>query len=85
MTMKLLVASELQPAGGSSAPASKSSAGRRRVRPGDELRVELEVLEVPVFEIASGHRRRENAHDDLQPEERGGSGQRRQPDGAEEE
>lgn len=46
MTMKLLVASELQPAGGIVGAGFDEFRWPTPVRPGDELRVESEVLEV---------------------------------------
>ena len=46
MTMKLLVASELQPAGGIVGAGFDEFKWPTPVRPGDELRVETEVLEV---------------------------------------
>lgn len=46
MTMKLLVASELQPAGGIVGAGFEEFKWPTPVRPGDELRVETEVLEV---------------------------------------
>ena len=46
MTMKLLVASELQPAGGIVGAGFDEFRWPAPVRPGDELRVESEVLEV---------------------------------------
>jgi len=46
MTMKLLVASELKPAGGIVGAGFDEFRWPRPVRPGDELRVESEVLEV---------------------------------------
>ena len=46
MTMKLLVASELQPAGGIIGAGFDEFRWPTPVRPGDELRVESEVLEV---------------------------------------
>src|SRR6478752_8769712 len=46
MTMKLLVASELQPAGGIVGAGFDEFRWPTPVRPGDELRVETEVLEV---------------------------------------
>ena len=46
MTMKLLVASELQPAGGIVGAGFDEFRWPAPVRPGDELRVETEVLEV---------------------------------------
>jgi len=46
MTMKLLVASELQPAGGILGAGFDEFRWPTPVRPGDELRVETEVLEV---------------------------------------
>jgi len=46
MTMKLLVASDLQPAGGIVGAGFDEFRWPLPVRPGDELRVEVEVLEV---------------------------------------
>ena len=46
MTMRLLVASELQPAGGIVGAGFDEFRWPLPVRPGDELRVEVEVLEV---------------------------------------
>jgi len=46
MTMRLLVASELQPAGGIVGAGFDEFRWPSPVRPGDELRVESEVLEV---------------------------------------
>jgi len=46
MTMRLLVQSELQPAGGIIGAGFDELQWPRPVRPGDELRVEVEVLEV---------------------------------------
>ena len=46
MTMRLLVESELQPAGGIIGAGFDEMRWPRPVRPGDELRVESEVLEV---------------------------------------
>ena len=46
MTMKLLVASELQPAGGIVGAGFEEFKWPTPVRPGDELRIETEVLEV---------------------------------------
>jgi acyl dehydratase len=46
MTMRLLVASELEPAGGIVGAGFDEFRWPRPVRPGDELRVEVEVLEV---------------------------------------
>jgi acyl dehydratase len=46
MTMKLLVASELEPAGGIVGAGFDEFRWPTPVRPGDELRVESEVLEV---------------------------------------
>jgi acyl dehydratase len=46
MTMRLLVASELQPAGGIVGAGFDEFRWPAPVRPGDELRVETEVLEV---------------------------------------
>ena len=46
MTMKLLVASELQPAGGIVGAGFDEFRWPTPVRPGDELRIESEVLEV---------------------------------------
>ena len=46
MTMKLLVASELQPAGGIVGAGFDEFRWPTPVRPGDELRVESEILEV---------------------------------------
>jgi acyl dehydratase len=46
MTMKLLVASDLQPAGGIVGAGFDELRWPRPVRPGDELKVESEVLEV---------------------------------------
>lgn len=46
MTMKLLVASDLQPAGGIVGAGFDEFRWPAPVRPGDELRVEVEVLEV---------------------------------------
>jgi acyl dehydratase len=46
MTMKLLVASDLQPAGGIVGAGFDEFRWPTPVRPGDELRVESEVLEV---------------------------------------
>ncbi len=46
ITMKLLVASELQPAGGIVGAGFDEFRWPTPVRPGDELRVETEVLEV---------------------------------------
>src|SRR3954469_1257854 len=46
MTMKLLVASELQPAGGIVGSGFEEFRWPTPVRPGDELRIETEVLEV---------------------------------------
>jgi len=46
MTMKLLVASELQPAGGIVGAGFDEFRWPLPVRPGDELRVEVEVLDV---------------------------------------
>lgn len=46
VTMRLLVASELQPAGGIVGAGFDELRWPRPVRPGDELRVESEVLEV---------------------------------------
>ena len=46
MTMKLLVAGELQPAGGIVGAGFEEFKWPTPVRPGDELRVESEVLEV---------------------------------------
>src|SRR5882757_5814076 len=46
MTMKLLVASELQPAGGIIGAGFDEFRWPTPVRPGDELRIESEVLEV---------------------------------------
>ena len=46
MTMKLLVAGELQPAGGIVGAGFEEFRWPTPVRPGDELRVETEVLEV---------------------------------------
>jgi acyl dehydratase len=45
-TMRLLVESELQPAGGISGLGFEELRWPRPVRPGDELRVETEVIEV---------------------------------------
>jgi acyl dehydratase len=46
MTMRLLVQGEMQPAGGIVGAGFESLQWPRPVRPGDELRVEVEVLEV---------------------------------------
>jgi acyl dehydratase len=46
MTMKLLVQSDLRPAGGIVGAGFDEMQWPRPVRPGDELRVEVEVLEV---------------------------------------
>ena len=46
MTMKLLVASDLEPAGGIVGAGFDEFRWPAPVRPGDELRVEVEVLEV---------------------------------------
>jgi len=46
MTMRLLVQGELQPAGGIVGAGFDELQWPRPVRPGDELRVEVEVLEV---------------------------------------
>jgi acyl dehydratase len=46
MTMRLLVGSELKPAGGIVGAGFDEFRWPRPVRPGDELRVEVEVLEV---------------------------------------
>jgi acyl dehydratase len=46
MTMKLLVGSEFRPVGGIIGGGMEELAWPRPVRPGDELRVEIEVLEV---------------------------------------
>jgi acyl dehydratase len=46
LTMRLLVESELKPAGGIVGAGSDELRWPRPVRPGDELRVESEVLEV---------------------------------------
>ena len=46
MTMRLLVASELKPAGGIVGAGFDEFRWPRPVHPGDELRVEVEVLEV---------------------------------------
>jgi acyl dehydratase len=46
MTMRLLVESELRPAGGIIGAGFDEFRWPRPVRPGDELRVEIEVLEV---------------------------------------
>src|SRR4051795_2174666 len=46
MTMRLLVESELQPAGGIVGAGFDEFRWPAPVRPGDELRVEIEVLEV---------------------------------------
>ena len=48
MTMRLLVASDLQPAGGIVGAGFDEFRWPLPVRPGDELRVEVEVLEVRV-------------------------------------
>jgi acyl dehydratase len=46
MTMRLLVESDLRPAGGIIGTRGEELAWPRAVRPGDELKVEAEVLEV---------------------------------------
>jgi acyl dehydratase len=46
LTMKLLVGSDFRPAGGIIGGGMEELAWPRPVRPGDELRVEIEVLEV---------------------------------------
>jgi acyl dehydratase len=46
VTMRLLVESDLKPPAASSAPGPTSSAGHDPCDPGDELRIESEILEV---------------------------------------
>ena len=54
LTMRLLVAGEFKPAGGIVGAGFDEFRWPRPVRPGDELRVESEVLDVRAVEIAPG-------------------------------
>ena len=56
MTMRLLVESELRPAGGIVGAGFDEFRWPRPVRPGDELHLESEILEVRPLEIAPGAR-----------------------------
>src|SRR5438445_2393032 len=55
LTMRLLVGSDFQPAGGIIGSRADELKWPRAVRPGDELRVEAEVLEVQASESRPGH------------------------------
>jgi acyl dehydratase len=81
LTMRLLVESELRPAGGIIGGRIDELHWPRPVRPGDELRVESEVLEVAV-ELAPGPRADQGADDDIEPEWRAGADLYRQSVGA---
>ena len=56
MTMRLLVESDLKPAGGIVGAGFDEFRWPRPVRPGDELQLESEILEVRPLEIAPGAR-----------------------------
>src|SRR6266511_2116221 len=82
MTMRLLVTSELKPAGGIVGVGFDEMRWPRPVRPGDELHVETEVLEVRASKISAGSGRDLGKDDDVESERGAGAGLCWQPDRA---
>ena len=73
ITMRLLVESELKPAGGIIGIGFDEFRWPRPVRPGDELRVESEVLDGAAVEVAPGSGIDQGANDDAEPAQRAGA------------
>jgi acyl dehydratase len=81
LTMRLLIDSDLKPAGGIVGVGLDELRWPQPVRPGDELRLESEVLELrPSKSRPTGTG--QGRDDRAQPKRRGGAGSRREPDGA---